>query len=299
MLRAAAIMPAALSAAVSLGACGSSSSPAAGRSASPTALGNALVQAADISGASKGYKVAIRMTEGVGSIQINATGAGAFNVPRKAGELNLRMSLPASSGLGQVDVREIVDHGTLYMHLPASLSGKLGKPWLEVDLAQVAKSEGISGLSALSGGQSSNPGQFLQYLEAASSNGIRNLGPATINGVRTTHYQGHLDLLKAAKAARPSQRAADEKAIAALKRLTGLSQLPVDVWVDSARLVRQIAMTYSVKVGGSLGQLNLTTQLDFTAYGPQPVPALPPPGQVSNLSSLMKSHAVPGATSSS
>jgi hypothetical protein len=291
---------AALLASLSLAACGGSSSPASHSAASvrhpsqSTALGNRLVQAADVSGASKGYKISLRMTEAVSSVQINAAGTGSFNVPKKAGELNLRMELPASTGEGPLNVREIVEHGAMYMHLPAALSGKLsgGRPWFKVDLAQVGQAAGISGLSSLTGGQSSDPGQFLQYLQAASSSGIRNLGSATINGVATTHYEGQLELAKvvSARSVPSGRRAAAAKAIAQLQKLTGLSRLPVEVWVDSAHLVRQIAMTYGITVPGGLGKLNMTMQMDFTAYGPQPVPALPPAGQVDDISSLLGSH---------
>ena len=272
--------------ALALTGCGSSN---AGRPSATS--GNAIARAAYVSGNTSGYKLAMTLKESLPSLggAITGTGSGAFDLAHHTGSLTLNFALPASvATLGKLTLHEVITAQTLYLELPAVFASRLpgGKPWLEVNLAQAAKASGIQGISSLTGGPASaNPAQFLQYLRATSAAGLRNLGSATVDGIQTTHYRSSISLSKVPDAMPAADRAAAKQTISSLESLTGLHQLPVDVWVDSQNLVRQLKLAYTATVSGQ--SVTSVIQLDFTSYGPQPSPAIPPAGQVSNLLSVL------------
>lgn len=268
------------------GGCGSSSSSS--NSGAKASAAGAFQRAAYVSSAASGYRVAIHLREGSPALggAITGQGTGSFNLPRRAGAMNLQLALPSSlAAVGPLSLREVVSRDIVYLKLPAVLASKLpgGKPWIEINLAQAGR---LAGLSSLTGGPgSTNPGQFLQYLRAASTGGVHRVGSGTVDGFQTTHYRATIDLSKVAGAAPTAQRANLRQAIASLQKLTGLRRMPVDVWVDPQHLVRRLALAYRATISGQ----SLTTQmrLDFLSYGSQPVPATPPAGQVTNASALL------------
>jgi hypothetical protein len=295
-----------LTAAALLAAGCGSSSPSSGSgskgSASAGAGGNAIARAAYVSTSSSGYKIAMTLSETVPQLggSIHGTGTGSFNVPKHSGQMSIDMSLPgAASAIGNLDIHEIVLGQNIFLELPSLIASRLpgGKPWVEVNLSSLGKDAGVSGLSSLTGGPgSTDPGQFLQYLRATSS-GITNLGSATVNGISTTHYRGTIELSKVSSALPASQRSTASQAIASLEKLTGLKTMPVDVYVDSANLVRRLDLSYNVTTAGQ--SVSSQIQIDFTAYGPQPVPSPPPSGEVGSLSSLLSGLGGLGTSTSS
>ena len=256
--------------------------------------GKAIQRAAYVSSSAAGYKVSLHLTEGDAALggSITGGGSGSFNLPKRAGSMTLALNLPGSlASAGTLHVQEILLGQDIYVKLPAQIASHLPghRPWLEINLAQVGKAAGIQNLTSLFGGSgSTNPGQFLDYLRATSSGGVTRVGSATVDGVQTTEYRAKIDLLKAPAAAPAAQRTALRQAVSSLEKLTGLRTIPVDVWVDSANLVRRITMSYSVNASGQ--SVHTQMQLDFLAYGSQPVPAAPPASQVTNASSMLAAH---------
>lgn len=279
-------------AALVAGGCGSSSSNSnSSHSGAQASAAGAFQRAAYVSSAASGYRVAIHLREGSPVLggAITGQGTGSFNLPRRAGSMNLTLALPPNLGaVGPLSLREVLSGDIVYVKLPAVLASKLpgAKPWIEINLAQVGKAAGLQGLSSLTGGPgSTNPGQFLQYLRAASSGGVHRVGPATVDGFQTTHYRATVDLSRVAAAAPAAQRANLRQAIASLQKLTGLRQMPVDVWVDPQHLVRRLALAYKATISGQ--SLSTQMRLDFLSYASQPVPATPPAGQVTNAGALL------------
>jgi len=271
-----------------LAGCGSSSSGGSSGSAV-----QAITRAADVSTSAAGYAVTMHLTEDSSSLggTITAVGTGAFNVPKHAGSLDLNMTLPgALSVIGQLNLDVLTLGNTEYLKVPSQLSTRLPaiKPWVEINLAQVGKASGIPGIGSLLGGTNTvNPAQFLEYLRAVSASGVHKVGAATVDGIATTHYQATLDLDKAPSLLPAAERAQATQAVAALEKLTGLHELPVNVWVDSANLVRRMTLDYTEHVSGQT--VTGDVQLDFTSYGAQPVPSAPPASEVSSLNSLISS----------
>jgi hypothetical protein len=253
----------------------------------PTAT---LTRAAYVSSAAPGYKMTMSLRETVPNAgQVTVTGNGGFNlVPRREGSMTMHLTLPAAAtaGLGNLQMQAVFVPGTIYMKLPLQLSARLpgGKPWLLINLNQLGKAAGIPGLGQLANASSSlsNPGQYLQFLRATSGT-VKNLGPATVNGVDTTHYRAVIDLAKLPNAVPASERAAVRQLVAALKS-RGTTQLPMDSWIDSAHLIRRLAMNYSQPINGQ--QAHVALQVDFIGYGRQPSPTVPPASQTQNLLAL-------------
>lgn len=275
-------------ASLALAACGGSSSTSATHTIS-------LTRAAYVSGGSPGSKIRMSMHESVPSVgQVTMNANGSFSSTSREGAMTMQMSLPGSAaalaGTGSLNMQVVLVPGTLYMKLPAQLASKVpgGKPWWKIDLNQIGKLAGIPGLSSLLSGSSnlSDPGQYLNFLRATSNGSVKNLGSATVNGVQTTHYRGQIDFSKLPSAVPANDRSAAEQLVAALqKRGVAPRGLPVDAWIDSKNLIRQIQLGYAQPLPNG-ETANIAINVDYLAYGPQPAPTVPPASQTLDLAKL-------------
>ncbi len=277
-------------AALLLAACGSSSSNSATQTIS-------ISRAADVSAQASGYRALMTIDETIGSAgQLVVHGTASFGLATHSGTINMQMTLPAGaaqqSGLGStLPMKVVLVPGTMYMKFPPQLAQKLpgGKPWWKIDLAQVSKMAGVSGLSSLLSSSNTNePADYLYMLRAASNGGVQNLGHETINGVPTTHYRAQIDLAKVPNVVPAKERAAMEQLISELRKRGAMpsSTYPMDAWIDSHNLVRQIEMNWTQPISGQ--SVNMAMKMDFVAYGPQPAPQIPPAGQTVNLVKLLQ-----------
>lgn len=262
----------AIAAALLVAACGGSSPSAKSR-------GVNIVRAAYVSSSVPGYQLAIKLSGSAAGQPISATGTGTFEQAAHAGRLAMNMSL----GAEQFQINVVIIGGHFYVELPASLAGKIpgGKPWLELNPSNLGDGVGIQGLSSLAGNPGENPVQFLQFLRAASTGSVQNLGQQTIGGVSTTDLRATIDLSKVADTLPASEQHSASSAITSIEKLTGLHYLPIEAWVDSSDHVRRIVVSATGNVDGKPFSENV--QLDFLQYGPEPVPAAPPADQVTNI----------------
>jgi hypothetical protein len=275
-------------AAVAVAGCGSSSSN--------SSSANNVVRAAFVSTGTAGYQMRFSMQVSSSSLPqpVTGVGTGAFNVHDHSGSLALDMNLGSSPQIAQLlgsstfHIEEVLTGTTVYVKLPPALTGKLpglsSKPWLKVDLAKLASSAGVPGLSSLvNNPASSDPSQFLQYLRAAGT--VTKQGTAVVNGVQTTQYQAEISLDRVPDAVPSSSRASARQAVAGLEKLTKLHQIPVVVWIDGHNLVRRIRMTLSESLPtGQSVDTHIT--VDLVKYGPQPPTTVPPADQVTDASAL-------------
>jgi hypothetical protein len=227
---------------------------------------------------------------------ITGTGGGSFQTRNHTGSMSMSMSLGALGSNPQVQqalggsslrIDEVLNHLTVYMKLPSALASKLpgGKPWWKINIARAASSLGLPGLSTLASNPAGNdPSQMLGYLRASSGH-FSNLGKATVGGVETTHYSASIDFNKIPEHFPPSERKAVQQTLNTFKNMAGLDALPVNVWIDQHQLVRRMAFAFNEHLA-SIGQMHLSMRMDFTDYGPQPAPSLPPASQVTDITSL-------------
>jgi hypothetical protein len=175
-------------------------------------------------------------------------------------------SVPGQSG---VKIEEIVDGLVLYMHSDALNQGLPdGKKWLKMDLKAAAGKQGVdvTQLQSLSGG--GDPTQFLTYLAKAGD--VRKVGSEEVDGTPTTHYHATIDFEKLAGSA--------GKAAASVRQLgqvSGLKQLPTDVWIDAAQRVRRQTVTIDVK---QPLPIKFSLQIDYKRFG-VPVDVEAPPAE--------------------
>lgn len=208
------------------------------------------------------------------------------------GALGNNPTVRQALGGSTLRIDEVINRLTVYMKMPAALTSKLpgGKPWLKLDLAKAGAAMGMPGLGALANNPvGSDPSQMLGYLRASSGH-FKNLGNAEVGGIRTTHYSASISLDKIAARFPPSERQAVQQTIDTLKSRAGLSALPVNVWIDDHHLIRRMQLAFGENLP-SAGPMHFSMRMDFSDYGPQPAPAIPPASQVTDLTSLASSGA--------
>lgn len=203
---------------------------------------------------------------------------GAFDYTNQRGRLELdagSMGIPGVSGT----IDAISDGLVVYMRFPKQLADQLpgAKPWLKLDVAKLGEVSGVD-FSALTQQQSQDPTATLDFLRGASKDGVTKVGEEDVRGTNTTHYRGTADLSLAASKAPAAKR----KAIEQVADLTGIDEIPFDVWVDGDDRVRKMELTEDLsnadpaKTGGqSLGEMKISMELfEFgTAVDATPPPA--------------------------
>lgn len=233
-----------------------------------------------------GYKMTMSITESVAGKTIDISATGGFDVHPRQGSMLMNMSLAGQT----FPIQLVLANNTIYEELPSQVTSQLpgGKPWISLNLGELGTLAKVPGLSSLMSSDSSftNPGQYMDFLKAASSGSIQNLGQTTIGGVQTTHYRAQLDLSKLASAVPAATRPAVEKMVTALKQRVHASYSPINVWIDQADLIRQLQMNVGATVNGRSVSSSITENI--TAYGTQPAPTVPPPSQTTDILSLIK-----------
>ncbi len=256
-----------------------------------------VAQAATASTRAPGFRMSFQMAIASSALRtpITATGEGSFDAPARSGSLSFDMNLGSSPkvvrvlGSSTLHLEEVVAGLTVYIKLPPALRHRLpaGKAWLEFNLAKAAAAGGVPGLAALANNPAANdPTQYLQYLRAASA-GVTKVGTETVDGVQTTRYRSVIQLDRVSRTLPPASRAAAQQAIAALERLGNLHVIPIQVWIDRQHLVRELLLSFTEHVAGR--SINISMRMNFTHYGPQQAPTLPPADQVVDLNATLHS----------
>jgi hypothetical protein len=200
--------------------------------------------------------------DGIGGMAFS--GAGIFDGRTRSGAMNMRFQLPADARaqLGGADptMQMIMDgrHGlVVYMRSPL-FARVAGDKWIKVDVAKVAKQEGID-LDAIMNSTQADPSRSLAMLTASTD--AHPIGYDRVRGVFTTHYTFNIDLERLAKQHKELRKAFDT-----VRRLTGISSYPAEAWIDSAGRVRRlkIEMTSNTPVGGAF---TMSMTEDLYAFG--------------------------------
>jgi hypothetical protein len=258
-----------------------------------TQLSGPIANAATVSSRTAGYRMrmSIDLTSSALGTPVTATGRGVVDLRDHATSISMVMDLgddpQVVQQLGGSTMRiDTITHGAVvYVKLPAVLTSALttsGKQWMKVDLAKLSSLPGLSSLA--SNPTSGDPSHILQSLRSASDS-VVNEGRQRVNGFETTHYQAQLSLARLADGLPPAQRAAEKQALSILQKALPAGQFPTDVWIDKRNLVRRVLMTLTSAVPNA-PSVQETVTIDLSHYGRQRLPAVPPPDQVQDLSSL-------------
>lgn len=232
-----------------------------------------VAKAADTTAAAGTASFQISGSLSGGGQQIPIAGSGAVDMRNT--RMRMTMSFPVP-GAGNVDIEELLDGTTMYMRLPSALSQRLPspKPWIKLDLKELSKASGVDLQQAMQANQQ-NPGDMLEALKGVSDSKV--VGHETIRGADTTHYHADVDLRKAL-----DEVASDKQRLQQLIDSTGLTTMPVDVWIDgSGRVARQ-----TVKFSGNDVAMDFT--IDYTQFGVPVDVTAPPADQVMDAGALMR-----------
>jgi hypothetical protein len=176
-------------------------------------------------------------------------------------------------------IKEVIDNGTLFMRLPAAALSRLhvSTPWVSFDLNALLQSKLGASYQQLVSNSQQGPAQNLAALQAASVNGVHQVGTKTLFGTKTTEYQTTINLDKAAEA-KPQLASLFHK----VQQQLHTSALTANVWLDSTGRVRQ--MTEHLRIPSNAGQPGGTVVATFglRAFGFPVAVAAPPPNQVTD-----------------
>jgi hypothetical protein len=199
----------------------------------------------------------------------------------KLGSMLGQMGLPSSAGglaqLRDASIKEVAleQNGdyVIYMHL-GFLSSQLpgGKEWIKLDVSKLGKAAGLDVGKLLSGTQF-QPSDLLGMLTSEGAK-VRQLGPATVDGVATTHYRVTIDLAKVLQS----------KGLTSplLSGITAqMKTATAEVWIGKDGLVRRIRVSYNAH---GTGRMAMTMSL--YDYGAHLSIAAPPSSQVFDATSF-------------
>lgn len=202
---------------------------------------NAVANAATKASTSGSEHVVLKGSVIAAGQAVAMSGSGDFQSNPKLGSMQMSVGIARK----QIAIDEVMKGTTIYMKSPVFASTlPSGKTWVAVDLASAANKLGLN----LSQYTQQDPTDILAALKKAGS--VDKVGTENVGGADTTHYRATIDLAKAPNGQQ-------------LQKLTKLTSLPVDVWIDGNNLLRRMSMAYSA------GAASTTMQMDFSNYGEQ------------------------------
>jgi hypothetical protein len=198
----------------------------------------------------------------------------------------MTMRMPAVEGvdLGQFEIR--VDGLVMYMRMPfLQVAAPQLKPWIKIDLREAGADLGIDldALTELS--RQTDPTKALDFLRAAGP--VKELGDATVRGVQATRYKGVIDLKRYAN--QLEKNGGGKAAASAFRKVieqTGMSTMPIELWIDEDALVRRMVWKQTVSAGAGEAPTTVNATMDLFDYGADVEVVIPPADQTSSFEDL-------------
>ena len=232
-------------------------------------------------------RVAVTTTTQMHGRTVSFTESGAFDFARSRGTLS--MSSP-------VGCTEVFVPPEMYIKMPAGASASLpkGKAWIADDpgMPGALAASGLEGaLPGPLGAGNGDPADLLASLTAISGS-VTKQGTAMVRGVPVTEYRVSIDLAKGAARVPGWERASFKEFAQGL----GAGTIPVEVWVDSHNLVRQMreALRLPSEPGTPAGTV-VTQTMDFYDFGVPVRVSAPPAPEVASLPLLLTDRPSAGA----
>ena len=229
---------------------------------------------------------------------------GGFDTPAKRAQMTIDLSslaelfksLGSSFGgtvtgdLGSSDdwkLEVIQDGDTAYVRFPL-LAKELpaGKTWIKGDAKDLSSAD-AGQLSQFGSFAGTDPRDVFAFLKAVSG-AIEAVGSDEIRGVETSHYRATVDTAKLAQLVPAAQRQSlgglDKSAAQA-----GLSELPLDIWIDADQRVRKLSIDIDAKQPGTDESVQAALVVELYDYGSPLDLQLPPADQVVDAATLKTS----------
>ncbi len=207
-----------------------------------------------------------------GAFDLSAS--GEFDLANQRGRMAMDYSGlvealgPEAAGAeGFLPDRILVDGLTMYMRFPG-IDQLIpdAKPWVRMDLGEFSAQQGLDADLFGQLGQS-DPTQLLAWLQATGTS-VTEVGNEAVRGVSTTRFSASVDLNTVPELVPEEQRDVYRAQLAQLIAQTGLSELPIDVWIDEQDRVRRVATELRIEdttgLGTGAGTVSLAVDLfDF------------------------------------
>lgn len=245
-----------------LGGCGAAGAPSNDRPAVAQ-----VTQAAYVTSRGPGYRMTLKLSGNLGGEAFSVNMKGAFDDQGRRGVW--------SESVGGKTVEALMDLPYGYVRAKGTLIR--GKPWGEFDVAGLMQALGASD----SVNTSSDPSEWIDFLRAAGHASA--VGHETVRGVPTTHYHSLVDFARFQAVVPARLRAGAKQEAALLERISGQSDLPIDVWVDGRNLIRRYQVQVPICFQGERASESVSAEL--YDYGTQSIPQPPPASEVVNLTS--------------
>jgi hypothetical protein len=237
-----------------------------------------IARAAEVTTHAGGAQLAMSMQMSVAGKQVSLNAHGDLDMANQEGEIFLELSGSALQEDNIPDgttMTELFTSNSLYVTSPLFANSlPSGAHWMKIDLGELEQEAGISPQSLTSG--ETDPTEYLQYLRA-SSGLVTEVGTATVRGVPTTQYSATIDAAKAISQLDHGDSSAEEKLRGTLAQ-TGMSSIPVEVWVDSKNRLRRVELQMDMSVAGQ--SLQMTINEELFGFGPIPAVNAPASGEV-------------------
>ncbi|WP_143688455.1 hypothetical protein [Streptomyces barkulensis] len=221
-------------------------------------------------------KMTLKVRAAMGGQQQTLTGDGAVDLADGTSDLTVE------AGGGERIEQRVVDE-TLYQRLPDRAREQLGvdKPWISVDLRELAGSSGTVG-----GIRVNDPVRGLDYTRALDDDATR-VGTEEVGGVETTHYRVNVDV---------DELAGEDTAEAERLRQRLGDSLPMHLWLDDQDRIRRQQFEISLDSGAARSnsgsqdrsrsqppsreaqEAKIRTTVEFSDFGTE-VEVSPPPAE--------------------
>ncbi len=264
---------------LALTGCGSDKPESGGDSAksAPQDPRAALVAAVKKTDERKSARITMRVT--AGSASTEAKGVMAFTAPVRG---ELEMTVPGAGGASE-KMKALFTSDAIYIG-GGSLASQTGKEWMKLSYADLKQAGGgaFGKLleQQLSGGQQ-DPRQYLKLMLASQD--LRTVGTEDVNGVKTTHYEGTVDMAKALDDSGQLKELSAAEREALTKQFTNLNltKVDADIWVD------EDGWPVRIEQSGKMTQGDFKLRVDMSDFGVPVNVTAPPASKVSDLGEML------------
>jgi hypothetical protein len=184
-------------------------------------------------------------------------------------------------------IETVRDASTTYVKFPA-IADELpdGKTWVKAEDGQVVEAGGFK-LQEFEQFTQADPKQLLETLEELSGE-IEVVGTETLRGAETTHYRATVDAESVATSA-SEESGQDLGALTdQIVGQSGISEVPIDIWIDADGLVRKILLDVTATPPGDSAPSRAMVSFELWDLGESVEIELPPASGVVDASELKR-----------
>jgi hypothetical protein len=249
------------------------------------------------------FALTLEMTVPGADRKLSFSAEGGFDTPAKRAQLTFDLSsfaelfksLGSSFGgkvegeLGSPDdwkLEAIRDGETTYIRFPL-IAKQLpaGKTWIKGDAKDLSSAD-AGRLSQFGSFAGTDPRDIFGVLKAVSGS-IESVGSEKIRGVETSHYRATVDTAKLEQLV-PAGERQSLGSLGETAKQAGLTELPLDVWIDADQRVAKLSVDVDAKQPGSDAAVKASLVVELYDYGVPLDLELPPADQVVDAATLKK-----------